>query len=79
MTYSGSRRIRELAATLPLSALVLETDAPTSGRNGRNNSPIPRPTSIIFIVMAQLRKMDLNELRLALWCNTYQPSAWMPT
>jgi hypothetical protein len=21
--------------------------------------------------MAQLRKMDLNELRLALWCNTY--------
>lgn len=28
MTYSGSRRIRSLAAALPLSALVLETDAP---------------------------------------------------
>ena len=28
MSYSGSQRIRHLAATLPLSALVLETDAP---------------------------------------------------
>lgn len=28
MTFDGSRRIRELAATLPLDALVLETDAP---------------------------------------------------
>ena len=27
-TYSGSRRIRELAATLPLESIVLETDAP---------------------------------------------------
>ena len=27
-TYDGSRRIRELATTLPLEALVLETDAP---------------------------------------------------
>lgn len=28
MTYNGSKRIRTLAATLPLEALVLETDAP---------------------------------------------------
>jgi TatD DNase family protein len=28
MTYSGSRRIRELAASLPFSSIVLETDAP---------------------------------------------------
>lgn len=28
MTYSGSQRIRRLAATLPADALVLETDAP---------------------------------------------------
>lgn len=28
MTFDGSRRIRELASTLPLDALVLETDAP---------------------------------------------------
>ncbi|MBS0346332.1 MAG: TatD family hydrolase [Proteobacteria bacterium] len=28
MTYTGSRRIRELAASLPLSSIVLETDAP---------------------------------------------------
>lgn len=28
MTYNGSQRIRRLAATLPLEAIVLETDAP---------------------------------------------------
>ncbi len=28
MTYAGSRRIRQLAAELPLSSIVLETDAP---------------------------------------------------
>lgn len=28
MSYTGSRRIREMAATLPLESLVLETDAP---------------------------------------------------
>jgi len=28
MTYRGSQRIRRLAASLPLAALVLETDAP---------------------------------------------------
>jgi TatD DNase family protein len=44
MTYNGSQRIRRLAATLPMDALVLETDAPDippewlrgSGRVGRN-------------------------------------------
>ena len=28
MTYSGSQRIRRLAASLPLDSIVLETDAP---------------------------------------------------
>jgi TatD DNase family protein len=42
MTYSGSRRIRELAASLPLSAIVLETDAPDippAWCGGRRNDP----------------------------------------
>ena len=40
MTFPGSRRIRGLAAGLPLEAIVLETDAPDIppawGRGGRN-------------------------------------------
>lgn len=28
MTFSGSTRIRDLAATLPIASIVLETDAP---------------------------------------------------
>lgn len=43
MTFVGSRRIRSLAAELPLSALVLETDAPDispSWRQGARTEPV---------------------------------------
>ena len=42
MSYPGSRRIRELAATLPLSAIVLESDAPDmppAWARGQRNEP----------------------------------------
>jgi TatD DNase family protein len=42
MTFDGSRRIRELAATLPLEAIVLETDAPDMApawQPGQRNEP----------------------------------------
>lgn len=42
MTFDGSRRIRQLAATLPLDALVLETDAPDippAWARGERNEP----------------------------------------
>ena len=42
MSFTGSRRIRALAAELPLSALVLETDAPDmppAWAPGRRNEP----------------------------------------
>ncbi|MEN3112364.1 TatD family hydrolase [Uliginosibacterium paludis] len=46
MTYSGSSRIRALAATLPIESIVLETDAPDippawlpGGRNTPDNLP----------------------------------------
>lgn len=43
MTYSGSQRIRRLAATLPLESIVLETDAPDIPPEwcaGRRNDPV---------------------------------------
>ena len=42
MSFDGSRRIRALAATLPLDAVVLETDAPDMSpawAQGRRNEP----------------------------------------
>jgi TatD DNase family protein len=73
MTYRGSRRIRELAATLPLSALVLETDAPDIRPEWAQQQPnTPANVEKFSFVMAELRNIDLNELRLALWRNTYQ-------
>lgn len=60
MTYSGSTRIRALAAELPLDAIVLETDAPDippAWLNGGRNAPGELPR--IAAVLAELRGMDL--------------------
>ena len=66
MTFAGSTRIRELAATLPLDALVLETDAPDippSWKNGMRNTPADlRP---IAETLAALRGMALPALAAA--------------
>ncbi len=63
MTWRRATRLRELAATLPLSAMVLETDAPDIPPEfiGRvRNSPeyLPR----IAETLAELRGMPLEEV-----------------
>jgi len=61
MTYSGSTRIRELAATLPLDSLVLETDAPDippAWLNRGRNSPAELPA--IAAELAALRAQPLD-------------------
>lgn len=59
MTFPGSKRIRELAATLPLEAIVLETDAPDippAWRSGKRTEP----ADLIRIAqtLADLRGLD---------------------
>ena len=66
-TYPGSSRIRQLAATLPLESIVLETDAPDippawlnrGGKKGRN-SPAELPR--IAAEIASLRGITMDEL-----------------
>jgi TatD DNase family protein len=64
MTYSRATRLRELAATLPLDSIVLETDAPDIPpdflEKGLPNEPkyLPR----IAQVLAELRGMPLEEV-----------------
>jgi TatD DNase family protein len=64
MTYPPALRIRELAAALPLHAIVLETDAPDIppewvGKSGRNS---PQQLPRIAQVLAELRGVKMAEI-----------------
>lgn len=63
LTYPGSRRIRALAASLPLEAIVLETDAPDMppiGLVGGRNAPAE--LSSIAEVLGGLRGLQAAEI-----------------
>ena len=64
MTYPRALKIRELAETLPLEAIVLETDAPDIppewlGHHGRNQ---PGELARIAQVLADLRGLEYAEI-----------------
>ncbi len=66
MTFSGSTRIRALAAELPLDAIVLETDAPDippAWLNGGRNAPGELPH--IAGVLAELRAVSRADIAAA--------------
>jgi len=70
LTFPGSRRIRALAAELPLEAMVLETDAPDippSWLNRGRNTPGELPR--IGAVLAELRGIDPDTLATATAAN----------
>jgi TatD DNase family protein len=62
-TYQGSRRIRRLVESLPLSAIVLETDAPDMApawlRGERNDSS---QLTSIGAVVAKLKNISMTDL-----------------
>ena len=70
LTYPRATRIRDLAANLPLSAIVLETDAPDIPpvwlERGRN---MPAELPKIAAIMAELRGISLEELAMATTAN----------
>ncbi|WP_293765887.1 TatD family hydrolase [uncultured Aquitalea sp.] len=71
MSYSGSRRIRELAATLPIQHIVLETDAPDippEWAQSLHNVPANLPR--LAKILAELRNIDLDEMTRTLWRNS---------
>ena len=84
VTFERALQLRSLARTLPLEALVLETDAPdipphwlyrsaaarAQGLAQGRNTPdqVPR----IAQVVAGLRALELEPLRSAVWRNTLQ-------
>ena len=63
LTYTRSRKIRQLAADLPVDALVLETDAPdmtVSAHQGERNSPEYLPDCLQ--ALAEVRNAEPDEL-----------------
>jgi TatD DNase family protein len=72
MTFDGARRIRELAATLPLDSIVLETDAPDippAWKAGARNTPADLLP--IAETLAQLRGLSLAEIAAATSANAH--------
>jgi TatD DNase family protein len=70
MTFPGSRRIRELAATLPLDSIVLETDAPDMSpawKVGARNTPADLLP--IAATLADLRGLPLATIAAATSAN----------
>lgn len=79
MSFSGSTRIRELAAALPLDAIVLETDAPDippEWARGQRNEPanLLRYASIL----AELRSATVEEVIAATGRNAIEVLRWRP-
>jgi TatD DNase family protein len=71
MTFTRALQIRRLAASLPLDAIVLETDAPDiapSWVHPGRNSPVHLPA--IGAVLAELRAVELEVVRTAAWRNS---------
>ncbi len=63
LTFERSRKLRNLAAALPLNALVLETDAPDmtpAAHRGRRNSPEYLPECLA--ALAEVRGMPVEEV-----------------
>ena len=70
MTFPRASRIRELAATLPLDAIVLETDAPDippEWKAGARNTPDQLPR--IAQTLASLRGIAVEEVAAATTAN----------
>lgn len=69
MTYSGSQRIRRLAATLPLASLVLETDAPDMPPEwAQQQANQPANIARFAGILAELRGESFNK---TVQCTTY--------
>lgn len=73
LTYERSSKLRKLAQTLPLEAMVLETDAPDmpgAAHQYQRNSPEYLPE--VLSTLAKLRKQSEDEIRDQTYRNTLE-------
>ncbi len=64
MTYSRALHIRELAATLPLEAIVLETDAPDIPPEWVKNHGRNSPKELVYIaeILSEIRGVNMRQV-----------------
>ena len=81
VTYERARRLRRLAASMPLEFLLLETDAPDqpdADHRGQRNEPARLVT--VLQTVARLRDADPAEIAVATTANARRlfalPAAW---
>lgn len=71
ITYPRASKTREVMARLPLSSLLLETDAPDMPLNGFQGQPNrPEQAARVFTTLCELRPEDPDTLAQALLHNT---------
>ena len=72
ITYPRASKTRDVMAQLPLSALLLETDAPDMPLNGFQGQPNrPEQAARVFDVLCELRPEPADEIAKVLLNNTY--------
>lgn len=72
MTFTRALQIRRLAAQLPLSAIVLETDAPDMSPSWLHPAPnSPEELPRIGAALAELRGMEVQEVALQTTANAH--------
>ncbi|MGU3414450.1 TatD family hydrolase [Enterobacteriaceae bacterium C34A] len=73
ITYPRASKTREVMARLPLSALLLETDAPDMPLNGFQGQPNrPEQAAGVFATLCELRAESPEDIADALAINTHQ-------
>ncbi len=73
ITYPRASKTREVMARLPLSALLLETDAPDMPLNGFQGQPNrPERAAGVFATLCELRSESPEDIADALAINTHQ-------
>lgn len=71
ITYPRASKTRAVMAQLPLSALLLETDAPDMPLNGYQGQPNrPERVAQVFAELCALRPEPAEDIAQALWVNT---------
>lgn len=71
ITYPRASKTRSVMAALPLTSLLLETDAPDMPLNGFQGQPNrPERAADVFAILCQLRAESPEEIAETLWNNT---------
>lgn len=71
ITYPRASKTRDVIAQLPLTALLLETDAPDMPLNGFQGQPNrPEQAAKVFDALCELRPEPADVIADALYCNT---------